>query len=142
MLEDVNMLHHDSPLALVGEGLLDLGLDLPGKPVFNCRLSQRDGKLVGKVSRKGFAAGLQNTAAGKRVFKQEYHSDWSSSRGPMRFDTMQVEMYFKVEKDFAYEEGEVVIWDRPLELLFGVRALPRIDRFTGSSECGRVKGLC
>ena len=59
----------------------------------------------------------------------------------MRFDTVQVEVYFKVEKDFVYEEGGVVIWDRPLEL-FGVRALSRIDCFTGSSECGRVKGLC
>lgn len=53
MLEDVNMLHHDSPLASVREDLLDLGLDLPGKPVFNCRLSQRDGKLVGRSVGRG-----------------------------------------------------------------------------------------
>jgi hypothetical protein len=84
------------------------------------------------------------------MFKREHNvtsnmrtSDWTSTTGYTQFDSKTVEVYFEIGLYYEYrhESGREVVWDKPLELFFGVKAKTRYSNFSTSLECGNVNGF-
>jgi hypothetical protein len=149
-LAEVNILHLDGPFAVNRVRTIGLELDSPDKSPFNCRMSGHDGGPISKVSWKEVKDGLTTKVEKQKMFKREYNVtsnmstvDWASAKGYTQFDSKTVDVYFEIGQYYEYrhELGRDVVWDKPLELLFGVKAKTRFSNFQTPLECGNVNGF-
>jgi hypothetical protein len=112
---EVNMVHQDGPFETNMEGQSSLTLSSPDGELFQCNLKRGEEGPVGSVE---WDEG-RTKVTGEKMFTRDYGVVRSNM-----YEKHPVKIYFKIEEEIGYRRsvGKVVVWEKPLEILMGVKA--------------------